>query len=583
MKKPKNKQHLSGFDPSKPDSLRGLDEDAFIGLVTRLYEQNRQLSELLQAFLQEKYGPKTERFVDPEQLNLFENVEEALPAEQAADTNDGQADSADTQKKRSSRDCNPKPSNVPHVKIPARKLSPAELICVCCGQSLVKVNEIIIHSRFDYKPSSVRIEDIVEDVLACPGCQGDLVAAADSTGLFAPESESHSLDSTATTIAAELAHLIDSTNGAHSSESTQTPAELLDSTVDEVLSGTRLAAAKIARCHASAGMLSYVAISKYCDHLPLYRLTQMFARDEANIPRSTMCGWLNLVADLLRGLYEFMRLKLLDSSIIWTDDTPVKVQDKKARKKIKLGRIWVYIGDNDHPFNLFHYTQGRCREGPKTFLKKYKKYLQGDCFSGNLAICAENGATFVACNAHARRYFKKALLNYKTKSEEALHLFGQLFEIERTAKELQLKSDDVKLMREQESNPILDNLKVWLDKEQLLALPKSAFGTAVNYCLNNWNGLTAYLQDGDLTIDNNAAEREMKRVATGRKAWLFFGSDNGGENAEVLLSIISTCKRHGVEPFTYLRDVIERLVHNPDIDLETLLPHTWNQKQSALS
>jgi transposase len=360
MKKPKNKQHLSGFDPSKPDSLRELDEDAFIGLVTRLYEQNRQLSELLQTFLQEKYGTKTDRFVDPEQLNLFENV--PAPTEQASDSNDEQADSATTKKKRNSRDCNPKPSNVPHVKIPARKLSPAELICACCGQLLVKVNEIIIHSRFDYKPSIVRIEDIVEEVLACPGCQGDLVAAADSAGLFLPESKSHSHDSTATTIAAELAHLIDSTNGARSSESTLTPAELLDSTVEEVLSGTCVAAAKIARCHASAGMLSYVAISKYCDHLPLYRLTQMFARDEANIPRSTMCGWLSLVADLLRALYEFMRLKLLDSSIIWTDDTPVKVQDKKVRKKIKLGRIWVYIGDNDHPFNLFHYTQGRGRE-----------------------------------------------------------------------------------------------------------------------------------------------------------------------------------------------------------------------------
>jgi transposase len=213
--------------------------------------------------------------------------------------------------------------------------------------------------------------------------------------------------------------------------------------------------------------------------------------------------------------------------------------------------------------------------------QKIQKIFQGDCFSGNLAICAENGATFVACNAHARRYFKKALLNYKSKSEEALHLFGQMFEIERTAKELQLKRDDVKLMREQESKPVLDDLKVWLDKEQLLALPKSTFGKAVNYCLNNWDGLTAYVQDGDLTIDNNSAEREMKRVATGRKAWLFFGSDNGGENAEVLLSIISTCKRHGVEPFAYLRDVIDRLVQNPDTDLETLLPHTWNQEQSA--
>src|ERR1700738_5223625 len=239
--------------------------------------------------------------------------------------------------------------------------------------------------------------------------------------------------------------------------------------------------------------------------------------------------------------------------------------------------MWIYIGDQEHPFNLFHYTRGRSREGPKQFLKRFNRFLQGDCFSGNEGICAEFGAILVACNAHARHYFTKALLNYRTKSEEAMRLFQQLFKIEDVAKDLELTSADVKLMREQESKPILDELKTWLDREHVMALPKSAFGKAVSYSLNNWEALTAYLADGDLSIDNNIAEQEMKRVAMGRKAWLFFGSDNGGERAEVLLSLVSTCKRHKVEPWAYLKDVIEQLTQNPDTDLENLLPHNWKQ------
>ena len=157
-------------------------------------------------------------------------------------------------------------------------------------------------------------------------------------------------------------------------------------------------------------------------------------------------------------------------------------------------------------------------------------------------------------------------------------MFQQLFEIERAAKDLELGSDEVFRMRKQEARPIWDKLKVWLDQEHLHALPKSAFGKAVNYCLNNWESLTAYLDDGDLCIDNNQSEQEMKRVATGRKAWLFFGDDNGGERAEVLMSIVATCKLHGVEPWAYLKDVIETLTMNPYADLRPLLPTSWKPK-----
>jgi transposase len=572
MSKGKLENYLSRFDPADPNSLRGLDEDTFIGLIARLIEQNRQLSEALQKFLQEKYGLKNERFIDPDQMRLFQSEEEnqACTAEDT-DVQSGDAGSAKPRKKRPAR--NPRPSNVAHVTIPVNQSLED---CSCCNRPMVKVNQVLLHSRFDYKPSSVSIQDFVENVYACSQCQSSLVSAADAAELIC-ENDTVEQECAPNAVSQAMCELI---KAAVDDAGKKTPEDSSQESVEGSLSTIKTAAARVVRCQASPAMLSYVAISKYCDYLPLYRLEQILARHGAPLARSTMCGWLKLVADLLRGLYEFMRSKLLESNVVWTDDTPIKVQDRKKSKNIKLGRIWVYIGDKSHPFILFDYTQGRGRDGPKTFLRGYNRYLQGDCFSGNLAIAAENGATFVACNVHARRYFKKALLNYKSKSEEALRQFGLLFEVERVAKELALSPDDIRLMREQESRPILDALKTWLDQEQLLALPKSAFGQAINYCLNNWEALTSYLEDGDLTVGNNVAEREMKAIATGRKSWLFFGSDDGGERAEVLLSIISTCKRHGVEPQAYLTSVIERLVENPATDPEDLLPHVWKEKQA---
>ncbi len=157
-------------------------------------------------------------------------------------------------------------------------------------------------------------------------------------------------------------------------------------------------------------------------------------------------------------------------------------------------------------------------------------------------------------------------------------MFQSLYEIERTASELNVKSDDLKLMREQEAVPMLDSFHAWLQAQYALAQPKSSFGKALFYCLNNWTFLTQYVTDGDLSIDNNHTEREMKYIAMGKKAWLFFGSDKGARDHAIVLSVLSTCRRHGVEPWAYLTDVIQRLTENPACDLEELLPYNWRPK-----
>jgi transposase len=555
------------IDLSKPDSLVNLDQAALIGLVNSLYDQNRQLSELLQQFLREKYGRKTERFVDSGQLTLFDTDQKPADSE-AADPPEKK------QKNRSKRgDRNPRPSLVTRIRTKVKELASEDLICKCCGQHLVKVNEIVVHSRYDYIPASTRIEELIEDVFACPACSPAVVSAANLAEPKAQTEEHCTNQAERTALAGELTHWLSA-----ATMTEDTPSQIMDDAVAIGRARMLRTVAQIARCQASPSMLSYIAVSKYCDHLPLYRLEEIFARNGISISRSTMCGWLTALVALLRPLYDLMHSKLLLCKIIWTDDTPVKVLVRRLQKNVKTGRIWVYIGDETQPFNVFHYTAGRAREGPRKFLKGFKRYLQGDCFSGNEAICAESGATLVACNAHARRYFVKAILNYKSKSEEALRFFQRLFEIEKTAKELGLSASDRKLMRQQESKPILDEFKQWLDAARLVALPKSSFGKAVGYCLNNWSALTVYLEDGDLSIDNNLAEQQMKRVACGRKSWLFLGSENGGATAEVLLSIISTCKRHKVEPTSYLRAVIEQLIRDPSTDLEKLLPHTWNHR-----
>lgn len=168
--------------------------------------------------------------------------------------------------------------------------------------------------------------------------------------------------------------------------------------------------------------------------------------------------------------------------------------------------------------------------------------------------------------------------NDKNGSNEALAMFQALYEIDRTAKELELSTSDIKLMRTEEAVPILETLHAWMQKQFTLAQPRSSFAKALFYCINNWERLTQYVTNGELAIDNNISEREMKYIAMGEKAWLFFGSDQGGENHAIVLSILATCRRHGVEPWAYLTDVIQRLAENPEENLEDLLPYNWKFK-----
>jgi transposase len=496
-----------------PEVLNQLDAETLIGIVMKLYEQNKQLSEQIQTLIHEKYGPKTERHEDPGQLRIFQSPDETTPQNVA-----NEEEQKKTPPKKPGHTRNPKPSHLTTKQI-RRKPTEAEQVCQC-GAHRRKVNEVVRNTRFECIPARLYVEEIIDEIWQCVACNDSIVVAA--------------------------------------------------SPIEPIPNG-----------NAGPQLLCEIAEDRWMKHMPYHRQEQAFARQGVDIARSTMCGWMNALAKIYRRVYDALTDELLMSRIIATDDTPVKVQDRTKKSNIRRGHEWIFMGDREHPVNVFHYTQGRSRAGPKKFIPGFKGFLQGDCFSGNRALCAESGATLVACRSHDRRYYKKARPNNKQSADQMLTWYQALFEIEQTARDLNLSNSDIILLRQQEAVPILDKMKKWLDQEVVTALPASSFGKAVSYSLNNWDVLNNYLLDGELRIDNNLAEQEMKRFATGRKNWYFFGSDESGETASIMLSLFSTCLRNGVEPRAYMLDTLQRLTANPDCDIEPLLPHRWKPQAAV--
>jgi transposase len=330
------------------------------------------------------------------------------------------------------------------------------------------------------------------------------------------------------------------------------------------------------------GLLAHLIVSKYTDHMPLHRLQRAYERQGYFLHRSTLSDWLGACADLLRPLYDLMVSAVLQSRVIHTDDTPVKLQELVTHR-LSTARLWVYLGDAAHPHNVFDFTVNRKRDGPQQFLANYQGYLQADAFSGYDGLYLPDPRTAaariieVACNAHARRKFYEARGSNALRSHQALAYYRQLYELERASKDF---SDEQRLqMRQDLAVPILGQFHAWLTAQRPEVLPKSPMGEAIGYALNNWEALIRYTEAGFLAIDNNVSEREMKRIAIGRKNWLSIGSPRGGQTAAVLFSFTSTCQRLNVEPWRYLRDVLGRLPSCPAERLAELLPDKWAKAQ----
>ena len=329
------------------------------------------------------------------------------------------------------------------------------------------------------------------------------------------------------------------------------------------------------------GLLAHVAVSKYADHQPLHRQTEMFQRQGITLSRRTMAGWMGQSAELLSPLYERMKAEVLASKVIQTDDTPVGVLDP-ALPRTRTGRIWTYVGDGDHPYTVYDFTPDRSRDGPEAFLEDFRGYLQADAYSGYDKIYKDERVTEVACWAHTRRKFYEAQSSDLMRSMIMLAYVRLLYDVEKEARDLALDGPGRLALRQEKSVPILQDIEVYLRREELDVLPKSPVGQAIAYTLSNWEALVRYAQDGDLEIDNNGAERSLRGIAVGRNNWMFFGSENGGRTAAILTSFTTTCKRHGLDPFVYLRDIFERISAHKESKLADLLPDNWKEARASV-
>jgi transposase len=555
-RQPTADEHL----PDDPATLKRM----VMELLASLHERDRDIQALrhrLDLLLRRLYGPRGERF-DPDQPLLF--AEPATPQDAAeAPTEPAEAMKA--------RRCRPHgrrrlPENLPREPR-HHELSEAERVCPGCSGVRIDIG-VDRSEQLDYRPASLIVIEHFVHKYVCPSCSKQRVQAEGQQPQ--PDQEPEAMPGRQPEPQPPLLR-----------DATAAPAP---TDIGAVVIAAPKPAMPIAKGLPGPGLLAHLIVSKYTDHLPLHRLERAYQRQGLFLHRSTLCDWLGACADLLRPLYDLMVSVALRSRALHTDDTTVKMQEPVTHH-LSTARLWVYLGDAAHPYNVFDFTLNRKRDGPQRFLANYRGYLHADAFSGYDGLYLPDPRTAqariieVACNAHARRKFYEARGSDALRSHQALAYYRQVYELERQAKD---SSDAQRLqMRQDLAVPILGQFRKWLEAQRSEVLPKSPMGEAIGYALNNWEALIRYTEAGFLAIDNNASEREMKRIAVGRKNWLTIGSPRGGRTAAVLFSFTSTCQRLGNEPWAYLQDVLARLPAMPPGRIGDLLPDHWQEVSRA--
>lgn len=326
----------------------------------------------------------------------------------------------------------------------------------------------------------------------------------------------------------------------------------------------------VQRGMAGAGLLAWIIVQKYVDHLPLYRQIEQFKRFGMPVPSSTMSDWVAMSLKELTPLYEVLKKKVLRSNYLQADETPIKVLDEKKKGDSHRGYYWVYR-DPQSRLVLFDYRENRSREGPTEILKNFEGYLQSDGYSAYKNF-DKGKITLIHCMAHARRYFEQALENNRNLAQHALREIQELYSIERFARENKLTLVERYDVRQESSMPILNQMHQWLKENIVKVAPQSAIGKALSYSLSRWDKLMIYASDGRLEIDNNLVENSIRPIAIGRKNYLFAGSHDAARRAAMIYSLLGTCKLKGVEPFAWLKNVFEVLPDWKFNRLEELLP-----------
>ncbi len=403
----------------------------------------------------------------------------------------------------------PLPADLPRERVEI-DLTEAEKACPCCQRTRVRIGADV-SERLDYRPASLFVRQVVRPTYVCRACE----RVGDDPHAVRPP----------------------------------------------------LPPEPIPRGTATAGLLAHVIVSKYVDHLPLYRQEAILGRLGWDVTRSTLCGQILACAWLLEPLYRLMCDRVRRSAALHTDDTPVPLLAPR-----RTAHAWAYVGDAANPYTVFDLSVGRSRDAPAAFLKGYTGFVHADGYAGYNAIY-DGGATHVGCWAHARRYFFDARLSDPERAHEALARIRALYAVEREARGRKLAGAELAAYRRQHAGPVMTAFGNWLAEQRPRVLPKSAIGEAVTYASNQWPTLRVYLTDGRLTIDNAAAEQAVRPLCVGRRNWLHLGGGGGLRPTAVLLSVAASVKRHGLDPWDYLRHILSALpARSVGTDLGDLLP-----------
>jgi transposase len=532
-------------DPTCPDHASApLPNDVAVlqAMIRELLESLKQtqrdrdgLQQRLDLLLRKLYGPKAERF-DPNQPWLLPEMAPDAAADTPSPTPVATASPTDPSvvpehPPRKGHGRKPLPKDLPRKRV-EHTLAEAERLCPCCNTVCQKFGEDV-SEQLDYIPASLFVRQHVRFKYACPKCHDHVTAAPVPIAI-----------------------------------------------IDKGLPGP--------------GLLAQITASKYADHLPLHRLERILGRYGIELSRSTMCDWMAHVAGMLQPVVDLMAVLVRQSKVIHTDATKMPFLDPTVKGKTLSGQLWDFVGDRDHPFDVFAFCRDHTATAIDAFLQAnpYRGYLTADAHNLYDHLFADGSIIELGCWAHCRRNFYDAKESDPARTHVVLARIRQLYEVETEARkqiadqELSGVAADAVRLRLRQEKALLEvtALRQWLAAEQPKALPKSLMGQAIAYALRHWQALTRYLGDGFLAIDNNIAERTLRHIAIGRKNWLFAGSARGAQTAATLFSVTSSCHRHGVDGFAYLHDILQRLAHDPQPAPELLrdwLPDRWRPPVAA--
>lgn len=339
---------------------------------------------------------------------------------------------------------------------------------------------------------------------------------------------------------------------------------------EEIVVG-ELPSLPIPQGNAGPGLLAHLLISKFVDHLPFYRQVQQFKRERVKIAESTITGWFNASCKLLEPLYEELQKKVQQATYVNGDETPIPVQSSEKKGATHTGYHWVYRAPLEKAV-CFDYRKGRDRGGPESFLKHFQGALQTDGYKAYEVFDRHPDITLLACMAHARRYFEKALGNDPERAGYMLSKMQELYAIERQSKKMKFSYEQRYYYRKRKAKPVLKEIRKWLKTNIYEVLPKSAIREAIAYTLNLWPRLKGYMRNGQWEIDNNMVENSIRPVALGRKNYLFAGSHQAAQNAAMIYSFLGTCKMNDIEPFEWLKETLTKIPDCKVNDLQKLLP-----------